>query len=114
MVYPALAAAERLEKEGFSLAVLNARFAKPIDKDALLKFARPGNTIITVEEGVVGGGFGSAVRELLDREARFDIRFKSIGLPIEIYPVGKADEIRKAFHLDADGLTEEFRAALRT
>ncbi|OGD20696.1 MAG: 1-deoxy-D-xylulose-5-phosphate synthase [Candidatus Aminicenantes bacterium RBG_16_63_16] len=114
MVYPALAAAERLEREGFSLAVLNARFAKPIDKEAILAFARPGNTIITVEEGVVRGGFGSAVREILDREGRFGIRFKSIGLPIEIYPVGKADEIRRAYHLDADGLTDEFRAVLRT
>jgi len=114
MVYPAVAAAERLEREGFSLAVLNARFAKPIDRDAILKFARPGSTIITVEEGVVRGGFGSAVREILDQEGRFDIRFKAIGLPIEIYPVGKADEIRRAFRLDADGLTEEFRAVLRT
>jgi len=114
MVYPSLAAADRLEREGISLAVLNARFAKPADKDAILKFARPGNTIITVEEGIVRGGFGSAVREILDRERRFDIRFKSIGLPIEIYPVGKAEEIRKSFHLDADGLMEEFRAALRS
>ena len=78
------------------------------------KFARPGSTVFTVEEGVVQGGFGSAVREILDREGRCDIRFKSIGLPIEIYPVGKAEEIRKAFHLDADGLTEEFRAVLRS
>ena len=114
LVYPALAAAERLEKEGYSLAVLNARFAKPVDDGAILEFARPGSTIFTVEEGVVRGGFGSAVREMLDREGRCDIRFKSIGLPIEIYPVGKADEIRKAFHLDADGLTEEFRAVLRS
>jgi 1-deoxy-D-xylulose-5-phosphate synthase len=62
----------------------------------------------------VRGGFGSAVREILDGEGRYDIRFKSIGLPIEIYPVGKADEICRAFHLDADGLTEEFRALLRS
>lgn len=113
MVYPALSAAERLEKEGHSFAVLNARFAKPVDSQAILEFARPGNTIITVEEGVVRGGFGSAVREILDQERRFDIRFKSIGLPIEIYPLGKADEIRKAQHLDVDGLVEEIRSAAR-
>ncbi len=113
MVYPALAAAERLEREGISLAVLNARFAKPVDRNAILEFARPGNTIITVEEGIVPGGFGTAVREILDQERRYDVRFMAIGLPVEVYPMGKAEDIRKAFHLDAAGLAEEIRAMLR-
>jgi 1-deoxy-D-xylulose-5-phosphate synthase len=114
MVPPALAAAEKLEREGISLAVLNARFAKPLDRAAILEYARPGNTIITAEEGVLRGGFGSAVRELLDAEKRFDVRFKTIGLPLEIYPMGKAAEIRRAFHLDADGLAEEIRSLFRS
>lgn len=104
MVYPALEAARKLEQEGISLAVVNARFAKPLDEKMILRFAQPGRTVITVEEGVVVGGFGSAVRELLDREGRFDIRFKSIGLPLEIYPQGKAEEIKKKYLLDKDGL----------
>lgn len=104
MVYPALEAARRLEKEGVSLAVINARFAKPLDEKMILGFAQPGRTIITVEEGVKTGGFGSSVRELLDREERFNIRFKSIGLPLEIYPQGKAGKIKQKYLLDEDGL----------
>jgi 1-deoxy-D-xylulose-5-phosphate synthase len=104
MVYPALEAAERLEKEGLSLAVVNARFSKPLDEETILHFASDGNTIITVEEGVVAGGFGSAVRELLDREKRFDVRFKSIGLPLEVYPLGTSDQIKRKYGLDPDGL----------
>jgi 1-deoxy-D-xylulose-5-phosphate synthase len=113
MVYPALEAAAELEKEGFSLAVLNARFAKPLDEEAILPYAKSGNAVITVEEGVVSGGFGSAVRELLDRERRFDIRFLSIGLPPEVYPLGKADEIRKILGLDSAGLAGRIRRFLR-
>ena len=109
MVYPSLKAAELLEKEGISLAVVNARFAKPLDEGLILDHAKPGAVIITAEESVIAGGFGSAVRELLDREQKFDIRFKSIGLPLEIYPLGKADEIRRMHRLDADGLVEQIR-----
>jgi 1-deoxy-D-xylulose-5-phosphate synthase len=107
MVYPALKAAEILEKKGISLAVVNARFAKPLDEEMILRFAHKGNAIITAEEGVLAGGFGSAVRELLDREKKFDVRFKSIGIPLEVYPVGKADQIKREFGLDADGLAAQ-------
>ena len=104
MVNPALKAARKLEKEGISLAVVNARFAKPLDEEMILRFARKGRTIITGEEGVTEGGFGSAVRELLDREKKFSVRFKSIGIPLEIYPLGKIDLIKKKFLLDEKGL----------
>ncbi|MGB7297419.1 MAG: 1-deoxy-D-xylulose-5-phosphate synthase [Candidatus Aminicenantales bacterium] len=109
----ALEAASELEKEGLSLAVINARFAKPLDEEAILSYAQKGNAIVTVEEGVVSGGFGSAVRELLDRERRFDIRFLAIGLPAEIYPLGKSEEIKKMFGLDASGLSARIRRFLR-
>ncbi len=104
MVYPALEAARKLEREGISLAVVNARFVKPLDEKMILRYVKPEGAVITVEEGVTVGGFGSAVRELLDREGRFGIRFKSIGLPLEIYPLGKADKIKKKYLLDRDGL----------
>ena len=104
MVNPALKAARKLEKEGISLAVVNARFAKPLDEEMILRFAGKGKTIITVEEGVTAGGFGSAVRELLDRKKKFSVRFKSIGIPMEIYPLGKTDLIKKKYLLDEKGL----------
>jgi 1-deoxy-D-xylulose-5-phosphate synthase len=113
LVPSALEAASELEKEGLSMAVINARFARPLDEEAILSYAQEGKAIITVEEGVVSGGFGSAVRELLDRERRFDIRFLAIGLPAEVYPLGKADEIKKMFGLDPPGLAARIRRFFR-
>jgi 1-deoxy-D-xylulose-5-phosphate synthase len=113
LVHPSLAAAELLEREGISLAVLNARFAKPLDRAAILEYARPGSTIITAEEGVLRAGFGSAVREVLDEEGCSGVRFKAIGLPLEVYPMGKADEIRRSFGLDTEGLAAGIRALFR-
>ncbi len=109
MVRPALEAANALEKDGISLAVVNARFVKPLDEEMIKRFARPGATVVTVEEGILSGGAGSAVRELLDRAGRFDIRFKAIGLPLEAYPLGKADEIRAVVGLDVPGLTRQIK-----
>ena len=113
MVRPALEAANALEKDGISLGVVNARFVKPLDKEMILRFARPGGTIVTVEEGILAGGAGSAVRELLDREGRFDIRFKAIGLPLEAYPLGRADEIRALVGLDVPGLIKQVKDLYR-
>jgi 1-deoxy-D-xylulose-5-phosphate synthase len=109
LVYPALEAARALEEEGISLAVVNARFAKPLDEEMILPYARPGGVIVTAEEGVLAGGFGSAVRELLDREKKFDLRFKSIGIPLEIYPIGKAGQIKKMYGLDTEGLRRQIK-----
>ena len=110
MVPPALEAARELERAGISLAVVNARFAKPLDEELILRYAQPGRTIITAEEGILAGGLGSAVREMLDREKRFDIRFKAIGLPLEIFPLGKAEEIRRIYGLDGPGFVEHIKA----
>ena len=109
MVYPCLEAANRLEEEGISLAVVNARFAQPLDEALILEFARSGDVIITAEEAVKTGGFGSMVRALLDEKEMYDIRFKNIGIPIEIYPVGKIDQIKKIYGLDVEGLTKKIK-----
>ncbi|MCK4336457.1 MAG: 1-deoxy-D-xylulose-5-phosphate synthase [Candidatus Aminicenantes bacterium] len=109
MVDSSIKAAERLEKEGISIAVVNARFANPLDEELILRFAQPGCVFVTAEEGVIAGGFGSAVREVLDREKKFDLYFKQIGLPVEIYPVAKVDQIKRMYDLDADGIYKQVR-----
>jgi len=114
MVGPAVAAARELEKDGLSFAVINARFVKPLDRDMILRFAGPGRTVVTLEDGIMEGGAGSAVRELLDREGRFDLRFLSIGLPVGPYSLGKAEEIRAQLGLDVPGLVRQIGAFART
>ena len=109
MVAPALEAARELEKDGLSFAVVNARFVKPLDRDMILRFAGPGRTVVTLEEGILDGGAGSAVRELLDREGRFGIRFLALGLPVGAYPLGKSDEIRAGVGLDTPAIVRKIR-----
>ena len=70
--------------------------------------------IVTAEEAVLAGGFGSAVRELLDKKKKFDLRFKRLGLPVEIYPVGKVDQIKRRYDLDTEGLIKQIREFYKT
>jgi 1-deoxy-D-xylulose-5-phosphate synthase len=114
MVAPAAEAARELEKEGISLAVVNARFVRPLDRELVLRFAGPGRTVVTLEEGIIEGGAASAVRELLDREGRFGVRFLALGVPIGSYPLGKSDEIRAGLGLDVPGLVARIREFYRT
>ncbi|MBN2264808.1 MAG: 1-deoxy-D-xylulose-5-phosphate synthase [Candidatus Aminicenantes bacterium] len=113
MVAPAVEAARELAKDGLSFAVVNARFVKPLDRDTILRLARPGGTVVTLEEGIVEGGAGSAVRELLDREGRFDVRFLALGLPIGACVLGKSDEIRAAVGLDGPSIVRKIRDFVR-
>ena len=65
MVNPTLAAVRILEAEGISCAVINARFAKPLDKEMITAWARKTGRVATIEEGCLPGGFGSAIAECL-------------------------------------------------
>ncbi len=72
-VYPSLHAAERLEKAGIHATVINSRFLKPLDEELLCQWAKRTGRVLTVEENVLQGGFGSAVLELFqERGSLFD------------------------------------------
>ena len=97
MVGPSIEAAEKLGQT----KVINARFVKPLDKDLIVKEAGKAEQVVTVEEGVLEGGFGSAVMELFS-EAGVSVPVQRIGLPSKFIEHGKRDEI-----LDEYGLTAE-------
>ncbi len=75
-------AAEELKAKGISTTVIDARFAKPLDEDLILKSAREHELMITIEEGSIGG-FGSHVKNLLAEKGIFDkgLKFRSMTLP---------------------------------
>ena len=100
MVLPALQAAETLQSEGISATVVNARFASPLDERAILGLARSVGRLITVEENVPMGGFGSAVHELLDRHGLSTTPLFRIALPELFVPHGKRDELLQLVGLD--------------
>ncbi len=91
MVYPSLRAAEAAAKNGVNARVVNARFVKPLDKGWLLEALKGVKTVITVEENVLQGGFGSSIRELLEGE---DFNIRSLGIPDRFIEHGPQPKLR--------------------
>jgi 1-deoxy-D-xylulose-5-phosphate synthase len=108
LVGPALEAAEALASEGIQAAVVNARFAKPLDAERLLTFAARTPRMLTVEEHVTAGGFGSAVGELFD-ERGAKVELEILGVPDEWVDHGGQKLWRKHFGLDAEGIAAAVR-----
>ncbi|HQK12377.1 MAG TPA: 1-deoxy-D-xylulose-5-phosphate synthase [Anaerolineae bacterium] len=104
MVYPAMEAAQALSTQGVEAAVINARFVKPLDGDLLKSLALNFNRLVTVEEGVLAGGFGSAVMELLEARGLNYVTLKRLGLPDEFVEHGDRSIFLKRYNLDAAGI----------
>lgn len=105
MVYPAVEAAKRLEKDGVEATVVNARFVKPLDDEMIVDLAKNNNVLLTVEEAYLAGGFGSAVMELLEANGLADkIKVVRMGVPDMIITHGDPKGLLAKFGLDADGI----------
>jgi len=106
-VAPALEAAQELASKGIEATVVNARFAKPLDAELITSLAGYINRIVTVEENVLSGGFGSGVINLLQKSAMSDIQVKSIGIPDEFVEQGTQAMLRSKYNLDAKGIAQQ-------
>jgi 1-deoxy-D-xylulose-5-phosphate synthase len=118
IVARAMEAASTLEAEGWSIGVINARYARPLDRQLILDQARGKRLLVTFEESVVTGGFGSGVLELVE-EARLadpayrDLAVRILGIPGERFvDHGSVADLRRVLRLDADGLAGQVREAL--
>ena len=104
-VYPSLKAAAELEKQGYQTTVVNARFVKPLDESLILNLAARRGRVLTVEENVLHGGFGSAVVELLmDRGLLVPV--KRLGIPDIFLEHGSPSILREKYGLDAKGIAQ--------
>jgi 1-deoxy-D-xylulose-5-phosphate synthase len=110
-VYPALEAATRLAEEGIEAAVINARFAKPLDEELLAELARKYGRILTVEEQMEAGGFGGAVLEFFANRAAPAPVVKIVGLPDSFVDHGPQAYWRDQHNLSAEGIAREVKTA---
>lgn len=108
-VWPAFQAAERLSQEGISTAVVNARFAKPLDQDLIVDLAKRVRYVVTVEEGCRMGGFGTAVIETLSEAGVTDVTTKVLGLPDWYIEQGPQDLLRERYGLTAEGIYQSVK-----
>ncbi len=108
MVYPAYEAAMLLEKEGVRTSVLNARFVKPLDETAILRLTSGAKLALTVEEGTLLGGFGSAVLELFERHPELaPARVRTLGIPDRFIEHGRRDVLLDSLGLSAVKIKDE-------
>ncbi|MEX5218995.1 MAG: 1-deoxy-D-xylulose-5-phosphate synthase [Nitrospira sp.] len=110
--WPAYKAAERLEEEGISTAVINARFVKPLDRELIVEVAKRVRYLVTVEEGAKMGGFGSAVLEAISEEGITHLRTKILGLPDWYIEQGPQDLLRERYGLTAEGIYDSVKELL--
>ncbi len=114
-VAPSLEAAYRLSEQGVSCAVVDARFLKPLDEGLILEVARRCGRVMTVEENVAAGGFGSAVLELLAAHGMAGVHVELLAVPDEFVEHGNPTALRAKYGLDAQGIvrraTESFHLA---
>jgi 1-deoxy-D-xylulose-5-phosphate synthase len=110
-VCPAMEAASRLEADGISCAVINTRFIKPLDEQMLRAYASSAQLLVTVEEGMLQGGFGSAVLEHL-QAAGCTTPLLRLGIPDTFVSQGTQKQQRALYGIDADGICSAVRSAL--
>jgi 1-deoxy-D-xylulose-5-phosphate synthase len=112
MVAEASRLAVMLEAEGQSVAVVNARFAKPLDATVVTQFGRSAGLMVTMEDHVLAGGFGSAVLECLNAN-EIELPVIRVGWPDAFIEHGKVESLREKYGLTAEAAMERARPHLR-
>ncbi|MDH5299568.1 MAG: 1-deoxy-D-xylulose-5-phosphate synthase [Desulfobulbaceae bacterium] len=105
-VYPALEAAEGLAKLGVEAAVINPRFVNPLDGDLICQWAEKTGRVVTVEDNVRKGGFGSAVLELLNRRGLDSVRVRLLGYPDRFMEHGTQEMLYHLGRIDTAAITK--------
>jgi 1-deoxy-D-xylulose-5-phosphate synthase len=105
-VVPALRAAQDLAPLGINAAVVNARFVKPLDKNLFRDLLSRIPRLITVEDHVIAGGFGSAICEMLADEGLSGVEVRRLGVPDRFISHGTQDELRKLCGFDKDAIAQ--------
>lgn len=113
MIELAIGLGARLEREGYSPAVVNPRFVKPLDRELLKSLAQRVAAFVTFEDHVMMGGFGTAVVEVLD-EMGFTIPVVRIGWPDQFIEHGKVDGLRERYGLTVDNACAQVIPLIKT
>jgi len=113
-VAPAEVAAKELAEEGISVAVVNARWAKPLDEELVIRLAKGTRRLVTIEDHVMAGGFGSAVLELLERRDIHNVDVKVVGCPDKLIEHGAPSILKELYGLSSSHLKDVVREMVRS
>ena len=114
MVQSAVQAADKLKEQGIDAGVVNMRFAKPLDKELLIEHAKRYGKIVTLEEGVLAGGVGSEVLEILDDAGLLQqCAVLRLGIPDEFVTHGDKKLLFRDLGLDTDAIVQKAAAFVK-
>ncbi len=108
MISEAVKAVEILEKQGSQIGLVNPRFVKPLDYDMLDQLAEKYSCIVTVEEGMLNGGFGSMVMQYLYQKG-YRGKIKNVGIQDQFVEHGSVGELRHMLKLDGESIAESVK-----
>ena len=97
MVSKAIEISKELEKEGKSVEIINARFLKPLDEEAIIKSINKTKNVITIEDNTLIGGLASSIEKIIVENQIEHIEFKSLGWKDNFVPHGKVEELEEQF-----------------
>ncbi|NIS61279.1 MAG: 1-deoxy-D-xylulose-5-phosphate synthase [Proteobacteria bacterium] len=103
-VVPSLEAAEKLEEQGIHAAVVNSRFVKPLDGELLRDLGEKIGRVLTVEENVCTGGFGTAVLEFYQAKRLPSVEVRCLGIPDLFLEHGARKQLREKYGIDSNGV----------
>ena len=109
LLHDCVQAANTLRQQGLNVGVVNARFAKPLDQEVVARAVRECGFVITVEEGTLVGGFGSAVLETAADLGLDTSRIRRLGIPDAFIEHGERAELLADLQLDAPGIAQACR-----
>jgi 1-deoxy-D-xylulose-5-phosphate synthase len=104
-VQPAIGAARSLAEKNINAMVINARFVKPLDRNLIGSVVKAIPKIITIEENVIQGGFGSAVLEYVNSLDIQGIQVRCLGIPDTYLEQGNPSDLRKLYGIDEEGIS---------
>ena len=103
MVAKAIEVSKELEKDGIEAEVINARFLKPLDEEMLHEIGKNFCRIVTIEDGVLKGGMGSAILEFM-ADNRYTPTVRRIGLPDKFVEHGPVKDLHRLCGMDEEGI----------
>ncbi|MDQ1239497.1 MAG: 1-deoxy-D-xylulose-5-phosphate synthase [Thermodesulfobacteriota bacterium] len=114
MVAPAIEASRILHQEGLSVGVIDARFIKPLDKELILPTVSRIRSVLTVEEGILAGGFGSSLLELFADSGLENVKVVRMGVPDRFIEHGTREELLEEIGLTPTHIAEQCRIMIKS
>ena len=99
--------AKKLQERNIDAEVINARFLKPLDEENIKKSIEKTKNVVTIEDGTIINGLGTAIKELIIDNNMEEIKIKSYAYPDEFIPHGSVEELEKIYHVDEESILKD-------